>query len=30
MYVRNDVVTKSVGLARLKSGQDIELFECGV
>ena len=30
MHVRNEVVAKSAGLARLKSGQDIELFECGV
>jgi hypothetical protein len=29
MHVRNEVVAKSAGLARLKSGQDIELFECG-
>jgi hypothetical protein len=30
MHVRNEVAAKSAGLARLKSGQDIELFECGV
>jgi len=23
------VVAKSAGLARLKSGEDVELFECG-